>query len=78
MFRLCDDSQKSLRRVVYLKDCQHGQSDVIEGGDSIVGPLPLLKADGNIPVAGVAPDRGSLLSTAVARVASLALLDHRI
>ena len=29
-----------------LEHCQHGQDDVVEGGDAVVGSLPLLQADG--------------------------------
>ena len=28
-----------------LEHSQHGQDDVVEGGDSVVGSLPLLQAD---------------------------------
>ena len=29
-----------------LEHCQHGQDDVVEGGDAVVGSLPLLQAHG--------------------------------
>ena len=29
-----------------LEHSQHGQDDVVEGGDAVVGSLPLLQADG--------------------------------
>ena len=38
---------------MYLEHCEHGKADVVEGGDSIVGALPLLQADGHGQVAGV-------------------------
>lgn len=28
-----------------LEHCQHGQADVVEGGDAVVGPPPLFQAD---------------------------------
>ena len=28
-----------------LEHCQHGEDDVVKGGDPVVGPLPLLQAD---------------------------------
>ena len=37
-----------------LEDCEHGQADVVERGDAVVGALPLLEADGDVGVAGVA------------------------
>ena len=37
----------------YLEDCEHGKANVVEGGDSVVGSLPLFKTDRNIEVAGV-------------------------
>ena len=38
---------------MHLEDCEHGKADVVEGGDPVVGPLPLLQADGHGQVAGV-------------------------
>ena len=35
-----------------LENCQHGEADVIEGGDAVVGPLPLLGAERHREVAG--------------------------
>ena len=42
-----------------LEHGQHGKPDVVEGGDAVIGPLPLLEADGDVEVAGVCA-RGSL------------------
>ena len=41
-----------------LEDREHGVDDVVEGGDAVVGPLPLLQADGDVGVAGEAAGRG--------------------
>ena len=38
---------------MHLEDGKHGKADVVEGGDPVVGPLPLLQADGHRQVAGV-------------------------
>ena len=37
----------------YLEHSEHGEADVVEGGDSVVGALPLLQALGHRQVAGV-------------------------
>ena len=37
----------------YLEHSEHGKADVVEGGDSVVGALPLLQALGHRQVAGV-------------------------
>ena len=42
-----------------LKDCQHGVDDVVEGGDAVVGALPLLQADGDFGITAEAAHRGS-------------------
>ena len=43
-----------------LEDCEHGKADVVEGGDPVVGPLPLLQADGHVLVAHVGAKRRRL------------------
>ena len=52
-----------------LEDCEHGQADVVERGDAVVGALPLLEADGYVGVAGVAAHRRGFLCTGKARTA---------
>ena len=54
-----------------LEDCEHGEPDVVEGGDAEVGPLPLLQADGHVEVAGVGAQGGRGLGAVVAGVAGL-------
>ncbi len=56
-----------------LEDGEHGQADVVEGGDAVVGPLPLFEADGDIVVAGVAAHGGGFLR---ARKAGTALVSR--
>ena len=58
-----------------LEHREHGQADVVEGGDAQVGPLPLLKADGHVGIAGVGAGGGQGRRTRVARGAALALSD---
>ncbi len=57
-----------------LEDGEHGQEDVVEGGDAVVGSLPLLHADGHVLRAGVGPRGGVLLRPLGARVGRRALL----
>ena len=40
-----------------LEDGQHGEADVVEGGDAAVGARPLLLAHRHARVAGVRPAR---------------------
>ena len=41
-----------------LEDGQHGEPDIVEGGDPEVRALPLLQADGDVGFAGVSAGRG--------------------
>ncbi len=41
-----------------LEHGQHGKADVVEGGDAVVGSLPLLEADGDVGVAGIGAHGG--------------------
>ena len=41
-----------------LEDGQHGEPDVVEGGDPEVRTLPLLEADRDVGFAGVGAGRG--------------------
>ena len=36
-----------------LKNCEHGKTNVIKGGDTIIGPLPFLQANWSIGFASV-------------------------
>ncbi len=61
-----------------LEDREHGEPDVVEGGDAAVGSDPLLEADGHVEVAGVGADGRGLLRPVVARVPALVLHDHAV
>ena len=58
-----------------LEHCQHGEPDVVKGGDAIVGSLPLLQADGDVEVAGVGA-RGGLLRHPIVAGGAAGALRH--
>ena len=61
-----------------LEDGEHGVADVVEGGDAVVGPLPLLQADGDLGLAGVGAHGGRRLVVRVAGHVLAALSHHQV
>ncbi len=59
-----------------LEDCEHGIDDVVERGDAVVRPLPLLEANGDFRIAAEAAGRGHGRVVGVARHLDAAFGHH--
>lgn len=59
-----------------LKHCQHGQADVVEGSDAIVGSTPLFQANGGFGIAGEGAHGSVLYRTGKAWASTVPFEDH--
>ena len=41
-----------------LEDGEHGEANVIKGGNAVIGSFPFFQADGDVGLTGVGPNRG--------------------